>query len=66
MIHPTAIISTNAQVGDDVTIGPYAIIGDHVTIGNGGCGPLTKQLQDAFFGLFDGRTADKWGWLEPV
>jgi branched-chain amino acid aminotransferase len=39
---------------------------DHVTIGNGGCGPLTKQLQDAFFGLFDGRTEDKWGWLEPV
>jgi branched-chain amino acid aminotransferase len=39
---------------------------DHVVIGNGGCGPITKSLQDAFFGLFDGTTADKWGWLEPV
>lgn len=39
---------------------------DHVTIGNGGCGPLTRTLQDAFFGLFDGRTEDKWGWLEPL
>jgi len=28
---------------------------DHMTIGNGGCGPLTRRLQDAFFGLFRGR-----------
>ena len=39
---------------------------DHVTIGNGGCGPMTHKLQDSFFGLFTGATADKWGWLEPV
>lgn len=39
---------------------------DHMMIGNGGCGPITKKLQDAFFGLFDGRTPDEWGWLEPV
>jgi branched-chain amino acid aminotransferase len=39
---------------------------DHMTIGNGGCGPVTKKLQDAFFGLFKGQTADKWGWLEPL
>jgi branched-chain amino acid aminotransferase len=37
---------------------------DHITIGNGGCGPITKQLQDDFFGLFEGRTDDQWGWLE--
>jgi branched-chain amino acid aminotransferase len=23
-------------------------------------------MQELFFGLFDGRTEDKWGWLEPV
>ncbi len=34
MIHPTAIVSSQAEVGDDVTIGPYAIIGDHVKIGD--------------------------------
>ncbi|MBT8049140.1 MAG: branched-chain amino acid transaminase [Xanthomonadales bacterium] len=39
---------------------------DHMTIGNGGCGPVTQVLQDEFFGLFDGRTRDKWSWLEPV
>src|SRR5210317_193770 len=39
---------------------------DHMVIGNGGCGPVTKQLQDSFFGLFDGKTEDKWGWLESI
>jgi branched-chain amino acid aminotransferase len=39
---------------------------DHIVIGNGGCGPVTRKLQDEFFGLFNGRTADQWGWLEPV
>ena len=36
---------------------------DHITIGNGGCGPLTKRIQSAFFGLFDGTTEDKRNWL---
>jgi len=39
---------------------------DHMTIGSGGCGPITRQFQDAFFGLFSGKTDDKWGWLEPL
>ena len=39
---------------------------DHIVIGNGGCGPVTRKLQDEFFGLFNGRTADRWDWLEPV
>ncbi len=39
---------------------------DHVIIGEGGCGPMTRKLQDEFFGLFNGRTRDEWGWLEPV
>jgi branched-chain amino acid aminotransferase len=36
---------------------------DHITIGNGGCGPLTKRIQAAFFGLFNGETEDKRNWL---
>lgn len=28
--------------------------------------PVTTALQKAFFGLFDGTTEDKWGWLDPV
>lgn len=39
---------------------------DRITVGNGQRGPVTQRLQDAFFGLFDGRTIDQWGWLEPV
>ena len=34
-IHPTAIIEPGAQLGDNVTIGPYTIIGSHVSIGEG-------------------------------
>ena len=39
---------------------------DHMVIGNGGCGPITRKLQDAYFGLFNGQTEDKWGWLELI
>lgn len=34
MIHPTAIISPKAQIGNDVEIGPYCIIEDNVTLGD--------------------------------
>ncbi|MCW5579393.1 MAG: branched-chain amino acid transaminase [Dokdonella sp.] len=39
---------------------------DRKPIGDGTPGPLTRALQQAFFGLFDGRTPDRWGWLELV
>ncbi len=35
-------------------------------VGAGRAGPVTKRLQSLFFGLFDGSTADKHGWLEPA
>jgi len=35
-------------------------------VGAGKPGPVAKQLQGLFFGLFDGSTKDKRGWLEPV
>jgi len=34
-IHPTAIIDVGAQLAPDVTVGAYAYIGGHVTIGPG-------------------------------
>ena len=34
MIHKTAIIDPRANIGSDVTIGPYTIIGPNVEIGN--------------------------------
>jgi len=35
-------------------------------IGTGKAGPLTRQMQDLYFGLFDGRTPDPKGWLEAL
>jgi branched-chain amino acid aminotransferase len=39
---------------------------DRIAIGAGKRGPITETLQAAFFGLFSGKTADQWGWLEPA
>jgi branched-chain amino acid aminotransferase len=39
---------------------------DRKAVGSGKPGPVTRALQQAFFGLFDGRTADRWDWLTPV
>jgi branched-chain amino acid aminotransferase len=39
---------------------------DRITVGAGRRGPITEQLQKAFYGLFTGATPDKYGWLEPV
>lgn len=33
-IHPTALIDASAEIGSDVSIGPYSIIGPGVTIGD--------------------------------
>ena len=39
---------------------------DRIEIGAGKRGPITEELQSAFFGLFTGETEDSDGWLEPV
>jgi branched-chain amino acid aminotransferase len=35
-------------------------------VGTGVPGPVTRRMQDLFFGLFDGRTPDRHGWLDPA
>ena len=35
-------------------------------VGAGKAGPVTRRMQELFFGLFDGTTPDKHGWLEYV
>jgi branched-chain amino acid aminotransferase len=35
-------------------------------VGAGKPGAVTRRLQDLFFGLFNGKTLDKYGWLERV
>ena len=53
------------MTGTAVEITPVRKV-DHMVIGEGRRGPVTTALQDAFFGLFDGTTEDRWGWLEPL
>src|SRR5690606_9947463 len=51
--------------GTAVEITPIRSV-DRIQIGEGRRGPITTQLQEAFFGLFSGTTEDVDGWLEPV
>lgn len=39
---------------------------DGIQVGVGKRGPVTTQIQKAFFGLFTGETEDKYGWLDQV
>lgn len=39
---------------------------DGKQIGNGKGGQITRRLQELYFGLFSGKTADSWGWLEAL
>jgi len=51
--------------GTAAEITPISAV-DGKQVGAGKAGPVTRRLQELFFGLFDGRTNDKWGWLEQV
>jgi branched-chain amino acid aminotransferase len=39
---------------------------DKIQIGKGVRGPITKRLQDEFFGITSGTKPDRYGWLTPV
>jgi branched-chain amino acid aminotransferase len=39
---------------------------DKIQIGAGKRGPVTEKLQREFFGIVEGRTPDRFGWLTPV
>lgn len=51
--------------GTAVEITPIRSV-DRIAVGEGRRGPVTQQLQDAFFGLFSGDTEDVDGWLEAL
>ena len=53
------------MVGTAAEITPLRSV-DGKPIGAGKPGPVTRQIQDAFFGLFRGTTTDQWGWLDRV
>lgn len=35
MIHPTAVVSDKASIGENVKIGPFCVVDEHVSIGDG-------------------------------
>lgn len=39
---------------------------DGRAVGDGRVGPVTRQLQALYFGLFDGSTPDRYGWLDRL
>ncbi|RME86756.1 MAG: branched-chain amino acid transaminase [Anaerolineae bacterium] len=39
---------------------------DRIPVGTGTRGPVTRQLQEAFFGIVSGKQPDRYGWLTPV
>src|SRR5262249_32065103 len=50
-IHPTAVVSSGARIGPDVTIGPHCVIENHVEVG-AGCvlGPHVMVLSHTSLG----------------
>ncbi len=53
------------MTGTAAEIAPVRSV-DHNPIGRGEPGPITRELQGRFFGLFDGTTEDSHGWLTPL
>jgi branched-chain amino acid aminotransferase len=39
---------------------------DHIGIGDGRCGPVTREIQEKFFDVVMGRAEDHLDWLTPV
>lgn len=39
---------------------------DRMPVGGGSRGPITKAIQESFFGIIRGEHPDQWNWLTPV
>jgi branched-chain amino acid aminotransferase len=52
-------------VGTAVEVSPISSV-DRIPVGDGKRGPITKAIQDAFFGIVRGGSADRHGWLTHV
>lgn len=51
--------------GTAVEVSPITSV-DRITVGTGECGPVTKKLQEAFFGIVKGTAPDRYQWLTTV
>jgi branched-chain amino acid aminotransferase len=52
-------------VGTAVEVTPIRSV-DHIQVGKGACGPITRKLQDEFFGITSGTKPDRHNWLTPI
>jgi len=52
-------------VGTAVEITPIRSV-DHIQVGKGVAGPITRKLQEEFFALTSGAKSDRHNWLTPV
>jgi branched-chain amino acid aminotransferase len=51
--------------GTAVEITPIRSV-DHIQVGKGVAGPVTRKLQEEFFGITSGAKPDRHNWLTPV
>lgn len=51
--------------GTAVEVTPIRSV-DRIKIGDGARGPITKKIQDQFFGIISGEVPDTYGWMTPV
>ena len=51
--------------GTAVEVTPIRSV-DRIKVGNGSRGPITKKIQDQFFGIISGEIPDKHGWMTLV
>ncbi len=51
--------------GTAVEITPIRSV-DRIQVGSGKCGPITRKLQQEFFAIIEGKTADRHKWLTVV
>jgi branched-chain amino acid aminotransferase len=52
-------------VGTAVEVTPIRSV-DHIQIGKGVAGPITRKIQEEFFGITSGTKPDRHNWLTPV
>src|SRR5213595_3134641 len=52
-------------VGTAVEVTPIRSV-DHIQVGKGVAGPITRKLQEEFFAITSGTKRDRHNWLTPV
>jgi len=52
-------------VGTAVEVTPIRSV-DHIQVGKGSAGPITRRIQEEFFAITSGTKQDRHNWLTPV